>query len=119
MNGAVNDFGHNTSAQFPEDVTCKITDVYSPLCILMWEPDEYSLKAGVPVGSFEWNDGSNFPDVTKGEAVGLLHSKHGGNTLALDGHAEMVTTVNFTAWSLDAPNVKNLLWWNPRMANGH
>jgi len=57
--------------------------------------------------------------VTKGEAIGLLHSKNGGNALAIDGHADFVTTLSFTAWSLDTANVKNYLWWNPRTANGH
>ena len=29
------------------------------------------------------------------EGIGLLHSKHGGNALALDGHVDFVTTVQF------------------------
>jgi prepilin-type N-terminal cleavage/methylation domain-containing protein len=121
MNGAVCDFGENTSSANPEDVTCKITAIYNTMCYLIWEPDEYSVdkSTGQPVGAFEWNDGSNFPDVTKGEAIGLLHSKNGGNALAIDGHADFVTTLSFTAWSLDTANVKNYLWWNPRTANGH
>jgi len=119
MNGAVCDFGENSTATLPEDVTCKITDVYSTQCYLIWEPDEYSLKNGVPIGGNEWNDGSNFPDITKGEAIGLLHSKHGGNALAIDGHVDFVTSLNFKAWSTDAANVKNYLWWNPKTVNGH
>jgi type II secretory pathway pseudopilin PulG len=119
MNGAVNDFGHNSSTQFPEDVTCKITDVYSTQCYIIWEPDEYSTKGGSTLGSFEWNDGGNFPDVTKGEAIGLLHSKHGGNALALDGHAQFVLSEDFNNLSMDYPNTKNYLWWNPVTVNGH
>jgi hypothetical protein len=116
MNGAVNDFNEKASAQFPEDVTCKITSIYSTSCYLIWEPDEYSLKAGTAIGGFEWNDGSNFPDTTIGEAIGLLHSKHGGNALAIDGHVDFVTAVNFKGWSLQT--TKNYLWWNPVTANG-
>jgi hypothetical protein len=33
--------------------------------------------------------------LNKGEGIGLLHSIHGGNTLALDGHVDFVTTVQF------------------------
>jgi prepilin-type N-terminal cleavage/methylation domain-containing protein len=121
MNGAVNNFGHDRTPQFPEDHTCKISAIYSPLCYLIWEPDEYSFNtsAGHVVGSFEWNDGSNFPDITKGEAIGLLHSKHGGNALAIDGHVDFVRTVDFNGWSIDSAHVKNYLWWNPRTSDGH
>ena len=121
MNGCVNDFNHNPQPPgFPDDVTCKISDIYSTSCYLTWEPNEYSVKSdGTMVGSFEWNDGANFPDVTKGEAIGLFHSKNGGNALAIDGHVQFVTTLDFTAQSLDAANIKNYLWWNPKTANGH
>lgn len=119
MNGAVNDFGHKSTPALPEDVTCKITAIYNTSCFIIWEPDEYSLKNGTPVGGFEWNDGANYPDINNGEAIGLLHSKHGGNALAIDGHVEFVTSINFTGWSLDPQNVKNYLWWNPVTANGH
>lgn len=118
MDGAVCDFGEHTSAQFPEDVTCKITAVWSSQCYLIWEPDEFSIGAnGTMVGAGAYNDGSNWPN--QGEGIGLLHSKNGGNALAMDGHVDFVTTINFNAWSLDAANVKNYLWWNPVTVNGH
>lgn len=121
MNGAVCDFGHNSSTAFPEDVTCKITDIYTTQAILLWEPNEYSIKTstGQPIGSFEWNDGANWPDVTDGEAIGLFHSKHGGNALAIDGHVQLVNVVDFNSLSLDPANVKTYLWWNPKTTNGH
>jgi prepilin-type N-terminal cleavage/methylation domain-containing protein len=118
MDGAVQGFGKGANGS-PPGTPCKITAVYSPMCYLIWEPDEFSLKTGTPVGGFEWNDGANFPDVTKGEGIGLLHSSHGGNALALDGHVDFVTSINFNALSLDTANVKNYLWWNPLTANGH
>ena len=118
MNGSVVGF-HNYNATPTPGIPCKITAVYSPLCYLIWEPNEFSLKNGTPIGGFEWNDGANFPDITDGEAIGLMHSKHGGNALALDSHVEFVKSVDFNAWSTDTANVRNYLWWSTLTANGH
>jgi prepilin-type N-terminal cleavage/methylation domain-containing protein len=98
----------------------KITAVWSPLCYLIWEPNENQLGMGNP-GAFEYNDGSNFPTTTVsnptgGEGIGLLHSKHGGNALALDGHADFVTVEQFNNYS--SGNIKTYLWWSSN-ANGH
>jgi prepilin-type N-terminal cleavage/methylation domain-containing protein len=114
MNGAVAGYPNTPGGGTP----CKITDVYSPMCYLIWEPSEFGNSPYPAVGAFEWNDAANFPDITKGEAIGLMHSKHGGNALALDGHVDFVTSVNFNAWSLNN-TAKNYLWWNPLTANGH
>lgn len=114
MNGSVCDFAHTTSSQYPEDVTCKITAIFNTSCYLIWEPNEYSIRSdGSTIGSYEWNDGANFPDTTKGEAIGLLHSKHGGNAMAIDGHVDFVKSVDFNGWSLDTAGIRNVLWWNP------
>jgi prepilin-type N-terminal cleavage/methylation domain-containing protein len=118
MNGAVCDYGEHPTAGHPEDVTCKITSIYSPLCYLIWEPCEYGQFGYPATGGFEWNDGGNFPDVTKGEGIGLLHSKHGGNALSLDGHVDFVVATDFKALSLNT-TTKNYLWWNPVTPNGH
>jgi hypothetical protein len=82
---------------------------------------------GTP-GAFEYNDGSNFPSTQYSnpdpgyEGIGLLHSKHGGNALALDGHVDLVLTVQFNAWSKQGsgpgPGGKTFLWWDNVNANG-
>ena len=71
-----------------------------------------------PQGALSGMSGSNFPDVTKGEGIGLLHSKHGGNALAIDGHVAFVQAIDFKNWSLNT-TAKNVLWWNPQSSNGH
>ena len=104
----------------------KITDIWSPLCYLIWEPDENEGGPGVP-GAQEYNDGSNYPSTPYSnpnpgyEGIGLLHSKHGGNALALDGHVDFVLTVQFNAWSKQGsgpgPSGKTYLWWDNVNAN--
>lgn len=118
MNGAVNNFGANETSANPEDVTCKITSIFNTSCYLIWEPDEYGEYGYPATGAFEWNDGANFPDITKGEGIGLLHGPHGGNAMAIDGHVDFVKSTDFKTWSLNT-TTKNYLWWNPRTANGH
>ncbi|SPE59909.1 conserved exported hypothetical protein [Verrucomicrobia bacterium] len=91
----------------------KITAVWSPMCYLLWEPDENAVAPGNP-GAFEYNDGANFPNTSEG--IGLLHSKHGGNALALDGHVDLVTTIQFKHYSTvgwgPGPGGKTYLWWD-------
>jgi prepilin-type N-terminal cleavage/methylation domain-containing protein len=112
MNGAVNAFGYGAGGSAPEGVTCKITAIFNTMCYLIWEPCEYGEYGYAPTGGFEWNDGGNFPDITKGEGIGLLHSSHGGNALAIDGHVDFVPSTAFKGWSLDT-TARNFLWWNP------
>jgi prepilin-type N-terminal cleavage/methylation domain-containing protein len=115
MDGAVVSFG----LPGPYGVACKTSGVWSPLCYLMWEPDENALGQGNP-GAFEYNDGSNYPNTSEG--IGLLHSKHGGNALALDGHVDFVTTAQFkqyaTVNSGPGPGGKTYLWWDTLNRNG-
>jgi prepilin-type N-terminal cleavage/methylation domain-containing protein len=97
----------------------KISSVWSPLCYLIWEPNENSVAPGNP-GAFEYNDGANFPNTSEG--IGLLHSKHGGNALAMDGHVDFVTTIQFKQYSTvgsgPGPGGKTYLWWDNVAANG-
>jgi prepilin-type N-terminal cleavage/methylation domain-containing protein/prepilin-type processing-associated H-X9-DG protein len=121
MDGSENGFGNGTP-QFQ----ARITAIWNPMCYLIWEPDENGGGAGVP-GAFEFNDGSNFPTVPPNgnEGIGRLHSKNGGNALALDGHVQYLLRQQFAAESLGppggtpGPGGKTLLWWNPSTANGH
>ncbi len=113
MDGAVVAF----PAQFGTPM--KSSAVWSPLCYLIWEPNENAVAFGNP-GAFEYNDGANFPNTSEG--IGLLHSKHGGNALAMDGHVDFVTTIQFTQYSTvgsgPGPGGKTYLWWDAN-ANGY
>jgi len=119
-----------SSAGFPTSnggaPTCKVTDVWSSSCYILWEPDENAAGPGNP-GAFEFNDGANFPETPLGtpqgsEGIGRLHSNKGGNILALDGHVQFLTIQQFTVQSNQGkgsgPGGKSWLWWNPRTANG-
>jgi len=108
MDGAVQSFLNEMNGGKP----VKITSIWNTSCYLLWEPDEF-LNSN-PAG--EYNDGSNFP--TTSEGIGLLHSNHGGNALALDGHVDFVLASDFQGWSANT-TTKNYLWWNPLSNNGH
>jgi prepilin-type N-terminal cleavage/methylation domain-containing protein len=118
MDGAVVGFP-NASTGF--GIPCKTTAVWSQMCYLLWEPNENAGGLGTP-GAGEFNDGSNFPTTsvstpTGYEGIGLLHSKHGGNAVALDGHVDFVTKDKFNQYSMG--NTKTYLWWNPYSTTGH
>lgn len=119
MDGAVE--GFPPTGQWPAPF--KITAVWTPMCYLIWEPNENGGGPGVP-GAAEYNDGSNYPSTPKSnphpgeEGIGTLHSPHGGNALALDGHVDFVTVDQFISYSIQLPNARTLLWWNPATANG-
>jgi prepilin-type N-terminal cleavage/methylation domain-containing protein/prepilin-type processing-associated H-X9-DG protein len=109
---------------------CKITQVWSTLCWLLWEPDENAGGRGNP-GAFEFNDGANYPSSPRSctnpgyEGIGRLHSKNGGNALALDGHVQYLLTAEFAQDSATpcgkgpGPGGKTFLWWSPCSSNGH
>jgi prepilin-type N-terminal cleavage/methylation domain-containing protein len=122
MNGAVCGFAHATASTVPPYTTCKATQIWSSSCYILWEPDEFVLGVNPPnPGAFEFNDGSNFPDVLKGEGIGRLHSKNGGNILAIDGHVNFLTTNQFYRLSVSlgsGPGGKGLLWWSPFQVDG-
>lgn len=127
MNGSVVGFPGQNATPPNIGVPCKISSVWSPMCYLIWEPNENELGAGNP-GAQEYNDGSNYPTTsvstpTGGEGIGVLHSKHGGNALALDGHVDFVTIQQFNQYSITSnsnpgPGGRTLLWWSPYALNG-
>ena len=121
MDGAVVAFtSYNAS---PPGVPCKITQVWSPECYLIWEPNE---KTDTSTTS-EYNDGSNFPSGPDSnpageEGIGTLHSVHGGNALAMDSHVDFVTIQKFNFMSKQGngpgPGGKTYLWWDIVNSNG-
>jgi prepilin-type N-terminal cleavage/methylation domain-containing protein/prepilin-type processing-associated H-X9-DG protein len=116
MNGVVVDDGTATTPP-------KITDIYSTQCYLLWEPDERLSCSPDPngEGAFEWNDGANFPDSPPVgcEGIGPLHSKKGGNIMALDGHVDFLTESQFAAYAnVPYASGRTLLWWSPADPNG-
>lgn len=133
MDGAVASFPGSGQAGDPPGGTytsCKTTDVWNPDCYLLWEPDENAGGPGNP-GAFEFNDGANYPSVPTSctspgnEGIGRLHSKNGGNALALDAHVQYLLVAQFTADSATpcgkgpGPGGKTYLWWAPDSSNGH
>jgi len=118
MDGSVVAFGQGPGPS-GFGTPCKITAVWSPLCYVIWEPDENAVGPGNP-GAFEYNDGSNFPNTSEG--IGRLHSKNGGNALALDGHVDFVRTIQFKQYAAvgtgPGPGRKTYLWWDTLNANG-
>ena len=118
-----------SACSFDDHISPKTTQVWSPLCYLIWEPDENKLGPGNP-GGYDFNDGANVPGPTasgtsSGEGIGRLHSKKGGNALALDGHALFLTVTVFDQDALSlvgsgpGPGGRTYLWWNPRGSTGH
>jgi prepilin-type N-terminal cleavage/methylation domain-containing protein len=104
---------------------CKSTEIWSPSCYLLWEPDEYLSSPSAPTGegAFEFNDGSNFPSAPPigTEGIGRLHTKNGGNILAMDGHVDYMNTNVFATISShvgSGPGGKGLLWWSPFQVDG-
>lgn len=116
QNGAVINFSPNpVGGSWP--ATMKMTSVWSPLCYLNWEPDE----GANPDGSI-FNDGSNDPTINN-EGIGKMHSKHGGNAMALDGHVDFVTETQFKQYinkgTGPGPGGKTLILWSNGNANGY
>ena len=115
-NGAID--GFPGTGAFPPP--WRTTDIWSPMCYMMWEADENRAGPGDP-GPFEYNDGANFPNNLEG--ISRLHSKDGGNALAIDGHVDFVTTSDFNQWTVvgsgPGPGGKTYLWWNPGSTQGN
>ncbi|MGO8698725.1 MAG: prepilin-type N-terminal cleavage/methylation domain-containing protein [Limisphaerales bacterium] len=110
----------------PPSKKVTLTQIWSPMCYLMWEPDEHLVCSSYPKGelNFEWNDGSNSPDCPPNgsEGIGRLHGHDGGNILAMDGHVDYMVTNQFDQISNNegiGNGGKGLLWWNPYSGNGH
>jgi prepilin-type N-terminal cleavage/methylation domain-containing protein/prepilin-type processing-associated H-X9-DG protein len=125
MNGAV--CGYSSPSSMTQYPRCKISACWSPsACYFQWEPDENTLGPGNP-GAFEFNDAGNFPSAPPvgGEGIGRLHSKKGGNLLAVDGHVQFMLATTFAkdsnipAGKGPGPGGKTGLWWSPFSSNGH
>jgi len=124
MNGSAAEFGGESGGNVYNPV--KTTQAWSTMCYLLWEPDENCIAPGNP-GAFEFNDAANSPDVPPvgGEGIGRLHSKNGGNILAMDGHVQYLTILQFAQDSSTptgrgpGPGGRTLLWWNPAGTTGH
>ena len=122
MNGAANNYQTSTSSN--PYWACKITEAWSTMCYLLWEPDENVLGPGNP-GPFEYNDAANFPRISNGEGIGRLHNKKGGAIVALAGHVQFISTEAFKKDSLAAgtssapgPGGRTFLWWAPGRTSG-
>ena len=105
MNGAVCGFTISTYS------TCKITQVWSPACLLLWEPDS------AVSGAFEFNDGANWPGNASNESLATYHSVNGSEVLCVGGNVAFVSSNSFRAASFAVG--KSLLWWSPFSFNGH
>jgi hypothetical protein len=106
-------------AGFPLSIlyrSCKITEVWSPLCWLMWEEDE---NLGDPaIGHVAYLDGASWPDPQfrhPDAAVGYHHGP-GAIVQAVDGHVFLLTYKQFRIEQQN-PN-KGLIWWSPWTTNG-
>jgi len=115
MDGAACDFSTNNST------TPKVTSIWSPLCYIMWEPDEFLSSPSYPTGegAQAYNDGSSYPTAPPGgsDGLGRLHNKAGGEVLALDSHVQFELETTFSADSNTprgrgpGPGGRTLLWW--------
>jgi prepilin-type N-terminal cleavage/methylation domain-containing protein len=96
--------------------SCKASQIWSPLCIVAWEP------SGTSGNGNGYNDGCNYPDTREGVSK-TLHVK-GANVLAVGGSANMMsfndflTEMNNPTYG-DCNHGKGLLWWNPNQCDGH
>jgi type II secretory pathway pseudopilin PulG len=108
MNGAVCGFGFVSR-------TCKITDVWSPDCYILWVPDENASGPGNP-GAFAFNDGSNYPTTSEG-GIERLHTLAGAEILTVGGAVQFVSVQRFAKES--SSSLKSLAWWSPFSGTGH
>ena len=101
--------------------TCKMSQIWSPLCYVQWEQD--------PTVSMNYNDGADYPeptnpDGTLSEGVSKMH-KGGANVLAVSGSANFIKAADFITEENDPPKAlprathRGLFWWNPNTTDGH
>jgi|OpeIllAssembly_1097287.scaffolds.fasta_scaffold280829_1 prepilin-type N-terminal cleavage/methylation domain-containing protein len=106
MNGAVCGYNGN------QNRSTRISNIWSPMCYLQWEPDE--TLGNPPIGDFAFNDASSFPD--RNEGVGRLHTS-GAIIQAVAGHVNFITFKQFNNEQIITGR-KGLLWWSPWTADG-
>ena len=106
MNGGVCNYATDINAQ-----SRKITEPWTPLVWVMWEPLEDPAHPDTGV----FNDGSSNPyDITSGsdsQGLGLLHNKKGGNVLAVGGNVSFMTVQRFLSETNFTHGTNNLLFW--------
>jgi prepilin-type N-terminal cleavage/methylation domain-containing protein len=81
----------------------KLSEVWNPLCWVMWEPDDEPVKF-----PYSWWDASSFPDTTNGEGIGRVHSR-GAVISSVGGNVSFMRFEKFREEELKPR--KNLLWW--------
>jgi prepilin-type N-terminal cleavage/methylation domain-containing protein len=126
QDGSVSGFEGRGGQGDPETgtlISCKLAAAWSPLCYLLWEPDENFLGPGNPGGAAEFNDGANWP-MDADQGIGKLHSKLGGSALALDGHVSFLSEKQFDADSQTleghgpGPGGRTYTEWSPFSRDG-
>ena len=112
-------------AGFVEDDyrTTKISRIWSPACVLFWEPS-WPGNSALDLNAF--NDGANYPYLAGWtEGLATLHDKLGGNVGRLDGSVVFIT---LAAYNADAeapagqgpgPGGRTLTWWSTFSDDGH
>ena len=96
--------------------TCKMSQIWSPSCIIQWEP---SGTSGTDNG---YNDGANYPNLDEGPST-VLHFT-GANVLAVGGSTRVMSFGDVSGEFNSPPmNVhtrgRGLFYWNPITDNGH
>ncbi len=115
MNGAAGFFPSMGSDTYGYR-TAKMSQIWSPQCIINWEP---SGTSGMQYG---YNDGASYPDSNEGPSI-VLHVT-GANVLTVGGSTRFMSFADLTA-EMNHPNQndctrgKGLLWWNPQRCDGH
>jgi len=111
--------GFNQSHSY---ISSKITAVWSPECILFWEP--YAPLLANQDEAF--NDGAAYPWFSGFiQGLGKLHNKHGANVARLDGSVVFMREETFTADAKTpsgkgpGPGGKTFTWWSVSSADGH
>jgi prepilin-type N-terminal cleavage/methylation domain-containing protein len=102
---------------------CKVSTVWSPECILFWEP---YIPGNSTVAMHAYNDGANYPYYPGyQEGLGYLHDKRGGNVARLDGSVVFMRQADFNADAETVPGQgsgpggKTYTWWSTLASNGH
>jgi prepilin-type N-terminal cleavage/methylation domain-containing protein len=88
----------------------KASEIWSPECYLMWEPDPMA-------GGGNWNDGSNYP---LSEGLGKRHVK-GAIVGQIGGGAKFLKFEDYNNEGNNPPSGtkgKGLLWWRPTTIDG-
>ena len=118
MNGASACFPAFSPANLYHYRTAKVSQVWSPLCIIQWEP-----SGTAPCSNdYGYNDGANYPNICEGVST-TLHTK-GANVLTIGGSAYMMSFQDFLGEmnnpvQNDCTHGRGLLWWSPCRCDGH